>query len=309
LKETGFLNNRLYFRLFAVPIDKNDSFSIQKNLLCSLLKGLFRKEMKTKIVILRSNPIAPDPRVEKIANSLIADGYQVCVLGWDRSGKLPKKEEQDGLLIHRLRISAKYGSGLMNLPALVLWQFGLLWWLITNRHSYQVIHACDFDTILPALLCEFLWKKIVIYDIFDFYADHLRKTPQFLKNFIRRIDFWAIKKADGVILVDEARREQIQGSFPKYCISIYNSPSDTSISIDKEEYYDSEISFRITYVGLLQIERGIFEMIDVLRKHPNWYMDLAGFGGDEEKIVSLISGLPNIRWHGRIGYKQDLRLS
>jgi len=265
--------------------------------------------MQTKVVILRSNPIAPDPRVEKIASSLIADGYQVSALGWDRSGKLPKIEDRDGLLIHRLRISARYGSGLMNFPALIIWQVGLFWWLIRNRQSYQIIHSCDFDTILPSLICKFLWKKHVVYDIFDFYADHLRKTPLFLKKLIRRIDFWAINMADGVILVDEARREQIQGSSPKICISIYNSPNDVSFLTSKKVDGSSPEKFRITYVGLLQVERGIFEMIEVLRRHPDWHLDLAGFGGDEEEIVAIVSGLPNITWHGRIGYDHAIKLS
>ena len=51
-----------------------------------------------------------------------------------------------------------------------------------------MVHACDFDTILPALMCKWLWKIKVIYDIFDFYADHLRATPNLIKRMIRAVD-------------------------------------------------------------------------------------------------------------------------
>ena len=264
--------------------------------------------MSETVVICRSNPIAPDPRVEKIARSLTADGYRVTALGWDRTGTLPRQQDLDGLSVYRINIRARYGSGLMNLPALLIWQAALFWWLFRHRRSYHIIHACDFDTIIPALFCKMLWKKTVIYDIFDFYADHLRRTPNFLKKMIRSLDYWAIGKADGVILVDDARIEQIKGSHPKVCISIYNSPEDVPFQPAHEPQPNSA-RLRIAYVGLLQVERGLFEMIDVLRCRPQWHLDMAGFGGDEKEIVSLIETMPNISWHGRISYQRAIELS
>jgi glycosyltransferase involved in cell wall biosynthesis len=265
-----------------------------------------------QIVICRSNPIAPDPRVEKIARSLCGAGYAVSAVGWDRSVKLPAEEYMNGLQVTRLRIPARYGSGLMNLPALLAWQIGLLVWLVSHRRAYQIIHACDFDTILPALFCKFFWRKTVVYDIFDFYADHLRRTPGFLKEMIRRADFWAIEKADGVILVDDARFEQIWGSRPKRAIAVYNSPGDEAgyVGAAAEPIPDPVVyALRIAYVGLLQVERGLYEMIRVLQCHPEWRLDLAGFGGDEKEIVSLVEPMPNIFWHGRVSYDRALALS
>lgn len=265
--------------------------------------------MDYQILILRSNPISPDPRVEKIARSLVKNGYQVSALGWDRTGKLPKRESGEKFSIFRLRIKAKFGNGLMNLPALIAWQVGLIAWLFGHRKSYEIIHACDFDTILPALIMKFIWKKLVVYDIFDFYADHLRKTPKFLKELIRKIDFWAISKADGVILVDDSRRIQIQGSNPKICISVYNSPEDNDYPLEELSVSGLNSTLRIAYIGLLQVERGIFELIEVLNDHPNWHLDLAGFGGDEQIIVQSIAGIDNIHWHGRVDYETALELS
>ena len=37
-----------------------------------------------KVVLIRSNPVSPDPPVEKTANTLIKSGYKVTVIGWDR---------------------------------------------------------------------------------------------------------------------------------------------------------------------------------------------------------------------------------
>lgn len=262
-----------------------------------------------QIVILRSNPISPDPRVEKEAKSLSKAGFEVNALGWDRTGNLPRSEKSEDFSISRLPIRAKYGSGLMNFPALFRWQLGLMGWLLRNKKNYEIIHACDFDTILPAMVMKIFWKKVVIYDIFDFYADHLRKTPKFIKNLIRQLDFWAINHSDGVILVDDSRRAQISGSKPKICVSVYNSPDDIPFLVTHNKQPDNNSTLKITYIGLLQIERGLFELLDVLKNHPNWFLDLAGFGGDENVIISTIKDMKNVDWHGRISYHKALELS
>ncbi len=58
-------------------------------------------------------------------------------------------------------------------------------------------------------------KKMVIYDIFDFYADHLRRTPKIIIRIIRSVDLWAIGQSDAVIIVDDARVKQIEDSSPR----------------------------------------------------------------------------------------------
>ena len=62
-------------------------------------------------------------------------------------------------------------------------------------------------------------------------------------------------------------------------------------------------------MGLLQVERGLFEMLNVLSRHPNWRLDLAGFGGDEKAIADMARGMPNVTFHGRVAYPVALALS
>lgn len=262
--------------------------------------------MQARILICRSNPIAPDPRVEKEARTLIKAGYHVGVIGWDRSGDLPSLQSQHGYTIFRRRIRAGYARGLMNLFPLFAWQISLLAWLIKRRNDFDILHACDFDTILPALFCKQFFRKIVVYDIFDFYADHLRSTPSWLMRWIRRADLWAIDQANAVILVDEARKEQIAGARTKNFTILYNTPEDCTPEVIEKS---GDYSLRLAYIGLLQFERGLREILQVLQIHPEWHMDLAGFGGDQVKILAIAEKLPNIKWHGRISYENTLAIS
>lgn len=258
----------------------------------------------SRVLFLRSNPIAPDPRVEKEARALAGAGYTVRALGWDRTAALPAREEREGWEILRLPIRAAYGQGMGNLPALLRWQVQLWRWLARHRREYDLLHACDFDTLLPALAARFLWKKRVVYDIFDFYAEHLRRTPGWIKSLVRRLDLWAASRVDALILADEARRLQVRGARPPRLEVIYNSPEDVPLRAAA-----SEGQFRLVYVGLLQVERGLFDVLEVLRRHPEWRLDLAGFGGDEAALLEAARSLPNVTWHGRIPYEQALRLS
>lgn len=189
------------------------------------------------------------------------------------------------------------------------WQTALLGWLIRNRNTYDIIHACDFDTIFPALISKNLWGKKLVYDIFDFYADMLRATPHGLKRIIRKIDLHAVDRADAVIIADDSRREQISGSHPRRLEIIYNSPEDQIVTLEaNSNHLPSGESFGIAYVGNLQVERGLLELIEVLRLHPEWSLDLAGFGGDEARILAVASKLPNVTWHGKVPYQQALEL-
>jgi len=263
---------------------------------------------KVRVCVLRSNPVAPDSRVEKTAHALSRAGYQVMIYAWDRSGSAALEETVHGVHVYRYRLPAPFGSGLRNLPKLFRWQFGLLRWLIKHRAEYDVIHACDFDTILPALWMKRHHRKKVIYDIFDFYADHLRLTPGWIKNNIRRVDLWAIGEADALILVDDARVKQVAGSKPRSTTIIYNSPEDVRDQLASNVHTPAG-GLRLAYVGLLQIERGLLEMLSVLRNHRDWRLDLAGFGGDEDAVRTAATNMPNVHWHGRVNYHQALQLS
>ena len=261
-----------------------------------------------QILITRSNPISPDPRVEKIGRALIGAGYSVQALGWDRSGNLPTQENRDGVPVYRLPIQAEYGKGIGNLPQLLRWQWGLWRWLLQHHAEYDVIHACDFDTILPAVWMKTFFGKRVIYDIFDFYSDHLRATPGWVKSIIRHLDLWAIGKVDALILVDDTRIDQVACSKPRLTSIIYNSPEDLK---EKYSWVDKSTTgnLRLAYIGLLQVERGLLQMLSVLRNHPEWYLDLAGFGGDEGRILNAAINMSNVRWHGRVSYQNAIQLN
>src|SRR5690554_1085642 len=161
-----------------------------------------------RIVFLRSNPVSPDPRVEKEILTLCAEGYDVSVLAWDRSGG----KDSAGFLsvgeysvpIVRAGIESKFGVGLKNIKALFFFQMFLLKKLFFSRKEYDVIHAADFDTVLPAAVMRMLFNKKVVYDIYDFYVDAF-SVPGLARKAVKWLDYNVIKYVDAVILTNESR--------------------------------------------------------------------------------------------------------
>lgn len=260
-----------------------------------------------RILFLRSNPVAPDPRVEKEAQVLSEAGYGVRVLGWDRTAALPLEEVRPYGVVERIPLPAKFGSGLSNLPHLLRFQFALLSHLIRKRKEYDILHACDFDTLIPALLAKALWRKRVVYDIFDFYADMLLKVPSWLRQVIRRLDLWLMGFADAVILADESRLGQVAGGRMRRVAFIYNTPDLHGMNLPLLPSPPPPV--RIGYVGLLSNVRGIREMMDVVAANPDFFLELAGFGGDEEEIKAKAQAIPNVRFHGKVPYERGLEIS
>ena len=258
----------------------------------------------TRVVILRSNPVAPDPRVEKTARSLLGAGYKVQVVGWDRSCRERQIPPPD-LDIHRIPQRGDYGRGIRNAVSFLKWSQKLLCWLVQNAKSYDIIHACDFDTVLPAFLVSVFLQKKLVYDIFDFMADASRNVPRPVRFLVRSLDLWLIGRADLVVLADDSRRAQIHGSKPRRITVTYNSP-EASLPFTPQAPLTP--AFNIGFVGTLMLDRGLSEMIRAIAGDSRFHLHLAGYGGDEEAIRAMCQELPNVTLLGKVSYTRALEI-
>uniref|UniRef100_A0A7C3MKX3 Glycosyltransferase n=1 Tax=Dictyoglomus thermophilum TaxID=14 RepID=A0A7C3MKX3_DICTH len=264
------------------------------------------------IVIIRSNQVNPDPRVEKLAEILVKKGNRVVVLAWNRNEFYLPSEQIVNLdnffyKIIRVRIPGEYGKGLSNLFPILKWQMFLFLWLVKNKNIYNIIHACDFDTIIPSIIVKLLFKKKVIYDIFDYYTDSF-KIPFFLRPIIRFLDKIAMKISDKIILCDEIRLKQISFYDLKKIEIVQNIPKDLLFYFKGNPNYlfRKNCNLTLAYVGILQEGRFIKEMIEIFKKHLEWNLIIGGFGPLESEIIR--NTRENIIFLGRLSYIDALRV-
>jgi hypothetical protein len=134
------------------------------------------KDTLVDIVITRSNSIIYDPRVRKIARSL-SKRYSMLILGWNREG-LSKKKLTDNYIVDLKLFNLKAPFGKLSLVA----YFPLFWmWILFKLFMYRpkVVHACDLDTVLPCYIYKIIFRRRLVFDVFDRYA--MGYIPQFLE--------------------------------------------------------------------------------------------------------------------------------
>lgn len=272
--------------------------------------------MKGRVVIIRSNEVAPDPRVEKEARALKGAGWSVTILGWDRGARLADEETDFGSIV-RMRVRAPYGARFRNVPRKLRWNLWLLGWLCSHRRDYTHIHACDLDTAVPAAIAKSIFRKKLVYDVFDNIVlqpaagqDSDRARPSTLvttaARIIKSVENCVIRRADAVILVDESRKELL-GAKPRRLEFVYNSPD--AVPLGPVKTPEPGGGLRIAYVGQLSLERGLLQMLDVVDRRRGFTLELAGFGSNEDQIKARAAELPNVVWHGRVDYETAIDIS
>lgn len=250
-----------------------------------------------KIIFVRSNSINPDPRVEKEANFLKKD-YSIEILGWDRECKLPKNENKNGLIIHRLRIKGRYGAGRANILSLLKWVVGEFFWLL--NHHFDVIHACDFDTYVPALFAAKIKRKKIVYDIFDLYGTG-NGTPHFLQMIIKKTDIFLFKFANGIVVPNDKLKKSYEKLNPKKIISIFNAPEDFYLKTQKTiENSKKSPEFKLGFIGILEKERGFDQILEIMSELTQIELIIGGYGRYEEEIKKRIIGRKNIKFIGKV---------
>lgn len=248
---------------------------------------------RPKIIILRSNPVDPDPRVEKEAAALCSMA-DVLILARDRTGQSRPEETRPFGRVKRVLLPGADSPIVLTITLLIWWMYLFCYLLF---HPFHIVHACDFDTYPPALLAARLKRRQVVYDIFDFYADTFAQNST-IHGLVSRIDKTLIGLADLVILVDRVRMAQIRPAKPKNVLYLYNIPN---VEVTAAGAVDPNYFF---YAGMLSRERMIEALLNVFARRPSWTLELAGWGPLERLIVDHCQAFSNIRFAGRIEYRK-----
>ena len=272
-----------------------------------------------KILMLRTNKVDPDPRVEKEANSLIKNkDIDLTIHAWDRTSKPKCVKETLNLIngevpIYRIGIKGNWGKGMKKniIPALK-YEIYLFFWLLKNIKKYDIIHAFDLMTGYPALFPVKLFKKKLVYDCCDYYADS-QKGPEIIMKKLRKIETKVFEKADYSIICSEKRIEQIKPANPRKMFIIHNSPNINDYNINKQEQTkiikSNSNRLKFVYVGNFCNDRWLLEFLNEAKKNSDEIeVHIGGFGGLNGQIKKLSEKADNIFMYGKMKYSDVLQL-
>lgn len=211
---------------------------------------------------------------------------------------------------YELQFKTDMGRGIRNIFQLILYQISTIFWLLKNKKKYDALHAFDLDAGVPALICAKLTRKKFVYHIADFYIDSRHGIPSSLRNFVRKLEYSIISKADTTIICTEERKEQIKNSKPKKLYVVHNSPVDQHQQGNKL-YNKKDIDnglLTLGYVGGLFETRFIKQVINFVKNNSDVRLNIAGLGPLEHLVKEAAESHHNIRYYGRISYDEALDL-
>ena len=260
-----------------------------------------------QITIVRGRAI--DPAVHKVCRCLAQNGHTVRLLVWDRQQNLTDTDSLE-YTVDRFNLKAPYDklSAVFYLP---LWWMYELYYLL--KHHADVIHACDFDTLIPAVLAKILKGTKLCYTIYDFYADNLpTRIPAIIRKIVAGAEKYGIGYTDTLFLVDEARYIQVAGANIHNLAYIYNTPPDAhglSLPVTRDICSRAE-NLTVFYAGALHEDRGLKQVIAAIDTVPGVELILAGVGS----IAGHLEQIPaerkrGIKYLGWLPYEKVIQYS
>jgi glycosyltransferase involved in cell wall biosynthesis len=262
-----------------------------------------------EIVLVKSDPIMnlPSMRDQKIIRSL-RKKYSILVLGWNREGT-PKDWDnyQSGFRLFNLR--APYGSapyGALRLAA----YFPFFWgWTFVKLCVYgpKCVHACDLGTVPPCYLYKILFRRKLVFDVFDRYAmAYIPKNRNIFFKMLYSLVNWLeenFAKSSDVLINISDEMLQTYKKRPKNCSTIMNCSEDHIINVSKAK----SNGFRLLFTGHIRTGRGLEILPEIVKELKDVELIITG-RVEDKKLQKKIDGISNITYQGFLDHDQVLHL-
>jgi glycosyltransferase involved in cell wall biosynthesis len=251
------------------------------------------------VVVRTANSVIYDPRVKKIIGSL-NKRYSVTCLGWNRDA-IP--EEKINSYIVKLELfnlkTSVWKPSLMRIFTRLLFFAPAFWaWVLIKLlvERPQVIHACDLDTVLPCYIYKILFRKKLVFDVFDRYAmTFIPKKFRILYGIINFTEELFSRHSDVLIV---ANGESALRSFQKrpfHSEIILNYPDD--FATDGSHQPKKNEIFTIAFTGHIRRHRGLETLAAVMRDLKDIQLVITG-RNEDNVLLNAIGGIQNVRYLG-----------
>lgn len=186
------------------------------------------------VIMFLAKAFHTDPRPRQEAKSLVTGGYSVFVLAWDRERQFTPSENVDGVVVRSIEYLdfGRFSARLLAMGAIIL-QMSLVLEtlkLVRRLGKRPIIHAHDFNTLIPACLLKTLRISVgLVYDSHELsYAAYGEFFNPFVGRIIQAVEKRCIGYADVVITVSEAVADYLRRYNSRVEV-IYNCPQVADI--------------------------------------------------------------------------------
>lgn len=258
-----------------------------------------------KVLLFRSNNIFAS-RVNKYVNYYKRKGLDFTAVGWDRAKEAKDVEHYD---FCRYEAGVNKG-GFQAMKDHSKWMWFVLKYL-REHNDVTTIHACDLNVAFPAAIFKKFFKKdvVLIFDVCDWFSDNFARYKTLCK-ILRRMEKFACKQADHIIICEPERRAQISFPLDKDPVVLPNIPeiSDDWHFEKSEKYAFNNDWITIGYFGGFSMNRFLPELLE-LTKTERFNLLIAGYGNKmiEEKCKE-VKDRENVKYFGRLSMQEGLEM-
>jgi glycosyltransferase involved in cell wall biosynthesis len=240
-----------------------------------------------------------ETHVQEISERLVKRGFYIEVVCTDPSGKLPKHEMINGVIITRFKSFAP-GDAYYFAPQIYFY---------LNRANFDLIHAHNYHTISPlfAALSKKDRKFIFTPHTFGF-------SKLFPRNIFHKIykpfGTFIFNSADNVVSISKVEEEWLKKTFriPDNKLNYIPLPIDIGeAKVEKR----SKDDVKIVFVGRLSREKNIDVLISafklVKQSHPECKLYIVGDGPLRGYLEGLSAHINNIYFLGRLDHNNAMK--
>jgi len=258
-----------------------------------------------KVTLVRARSI--DPAVNKVAKILSENGYDVKLLVWNRQNTLSAKDSE-GYTTCKFGFKAPYDK-LTVVFYLPIWWIYEFFFLLKDKCN--VIHACDLDTLIPAIPAKLIKRVPLCYTIYDFYANnlpdgHLQLVRRLIRSLVAGIEKLGIGFTEALFLVDEARYEEVRGARINKLTYIYNSPPDYFDVNQTKKLRNAAEDMTVFYGGVINRLRGLQFMARAVQDLEGLHLILVGAVHDEAFLENSVLTSKKIQYLGWLASYEDV---
>lgn len=240
-------------------------------------------QVQNRIIVLVSNDLATDQRVQKVCKSLVALGYSPLMLG----RLLPGSPEMPKLSVEFKRIKLWFKTG----PLFYL-ELNLRYFFLLLFSKCDGIHANDLDTLLPAFLVSRIRSKKLVYDSHEYFTGvpELVNRP-IVRKIWRFIESSIFPKLNHVYTVNDSIADLYEKDYAIRPLVMRNIPEVKALSTESLSRSDlglPESSFLIILQGSgINVHRGAEEALEMMKFLSGCTLVIAGSGDVVEHLKTL----------------------
>ena len=241
------------------------------------------KEVAQKIICTVTNDLIQDNRMIRICNTLSDMGHQAILVGRKRKISLALEPKQ----FNQVRLSCFFEKGF---AFYLEYNLRLAIFLFRNMDKNGIIYSVDTDTLAAGGVISWMKKNNQIYDAHEYFT----KVPELKDKPVVRFVWSAIEnifipKADAHITVGDALSKLMSEKWAVSFTSLYNVPYFEGI---KEDHHQNEVPVIkkvpvIIYVGMLNMGRGLEQMIKSMKHIPGAVLWIVGEGDITVELKKL----------------------